>query len=654
MLLTMQFSRLLCVAGMLAIGVVAAGDAFAAILAYEGFEYERRQGHAGAGTAGIGIDGLNTGIGFSGPWMTAGTLLSGIPEGEGDYGTGETYGTTLGARIAPLAYTDESGRPLITRGNQLRTSFGSRSREERLLAEPIGRAGTTVWLSFLGQAHGNAGENRYAFVELSAGGTDPLRFGNVLEVSSGNWGVETPVMATDAGADYKMNRPTLFLVRMEFPSDESGTTCVSMWLNPRSLTDPFALPLPLAIHRVQYRQYDQLAIAGRYSTDFDEIRIGETFADVLPTDVPARTDARLKIERDSGGHVRLSLPAVESDAALVESSADLEAWTAVEPVWYVGDDVATTAFSMEGDRGFFRVRTASAPGHLSALEESGWERKRVRRGLIYYERHFTDLFGDPQVVNVLAVDLDDPGIRLELTAMDVWGLTRRTVPAFAEQVGAIAAINGGFAPGRTHPEVGYGLMKFRGEVWPFVNDPSFHENYEGLGRNAVGIDEAGNWHFASRGQNGWEVGARWPDDWPGMVDVMAGGSQLVLDGQVHPLVVRATTQGAYLSEDSLYQRTFRRHPRTAIGVTPDRIAVLVTVAGRFPEIAAGMTLHETAELMRRIGCDGALELDGGGSTTMWIAGDPFNGVVNYPTDNGVFDHDGARSLRLAVLVLEAD
>ena len=133
---------------------------------------------------------------------------------------------------------------------------------------------------------------------------------------------------------------------------------------------------------------------------------------------------------------------------------------------------------------------------------------------------------------------------------------------------------------------------------------------------------------------------------------MAGGSHLVVDGRVHPLVVRETTRGAYVEDPVLARMTFRRHPRTAVGITAGRVAVLVTVAGRFEGRAAGMTLHELAQLLVRIGCRDALELDGGGSTTMWIRDEPFTGVVNYPTGNGAFDHGGARSLRLAVLIME--
>jgi exopolysaccharide biosynthesis protein len=43
-------------------------------------------------------------------------------------------------------------------------------------------------------------------------------------------------------------------------------------------------------------------------------------------------------------------------------------------------------------------------------------------------------------------------------------------------------------------------------------------------------------------------------------------------------------------------------------------------------------------------CRDAVNLDGGGSTTMWINGKPFSGVVNMPCDNKTFDHSGERSV----------
>jgi hypothetical protein len=639
------------------------GGASAAIHAYEGFIYERRQGHAGTEIPGEGIDGLNGGTGWNGPWSTTSSdnLKSGIPAGPGDYGAGEDWGIALGARVAPLAYIDIFGNRLVTRGNQIRTSFGLRSWERRQLAVPIGELGGTVWISFLAQAHGQAGTSRYAFVELFNGDTEFVYLGNVTPVSTGNWGLQVSGTAAgirhaDAGADYPMDVPTMFLAKLEFPETSDGPIRISLWLNPRNLVHEKALLAPIVALETPCTLYTHVGVAGRYSTDFDELRIGTTFDAVTPTREIPWADAALTIERTEE-NLSLSWPLEGTGGFVFHTSHNLVTWTraAVQPAQENGQNRIT--LPVTAAEGFFRLQYAPPENprpRLPTLEALDWESHEVRRGLVYYERHLTNLFGGPQVVNVLAVDLDDAGVRLELTANDVWGLTRTPVPQLAEHAGAIAAINGGFAPARTFPEVGYGIMKFRGIVWPFVNDPSFNDTYEAHGRNAVGIDANGEWHFASRGAQGWEVGARWPEDWPGMVDAMAGGSQLVRDGRVHPLVMSNTTQGAYLTDSALNGLTFKRHPRTAIGITPERVAVLATVAGRFPGIADGMTLHEMAELMLFFGCRDALELDGGGSTTMWIGQAPFSGVVNYPTDNGLFDHQGARSLRLAVLVMAAD
>ncbi len=71
-----------------------------------------------------------------------------------------------------------------------------------------------------------------------------------------------------------------------------------------------------------------------------------------------------------------------------------------------------------------------------------------------------------------------------------------------------------------------------------------------------------------------------------------------------------------------------RAPRSAMGASNEGdVLVFVTVDGR-SKTAAGMTGAETANLMARLGASNAVMLDGGGSTTMWIAG---RGVVNKPS-----------------------
>ena len=71
-----------------------------------------------------------------------------------------------------------------------------------------------------------------------------------------------------------------------------------------------------------------------------------------------------------------------------------------------------------------------------------------------------------------------------------------------------------------------------------------------------------------------------------------------------------------------------RHPRTLIGTQADGTIWLVTVDGRQPRLSAGMSLFELRALGQRLGLRNALNLDGGGSTTMWVAGK----IVNSPSD----------------------
>ena len=86
-----------------------------------------------------------------------------------------------------------------------------------------------------------------------------------------------------------------------------------------------------------------------------------------------------------------------------------------------------------------------------------------------------------------------------------------------------------------------------------------------------------------------------------------------------------------------------RHPRTCACVTTKNDLILLTADGRTAQ-AQGLNLHELAFLMQTLGCSEAVNLDGGGSTTMFISGQPANGVVNMPCDNKLFDHEGERKV----------
>jgi len=92
-----------------------------------------------------------------------------------------------------------------------------------------------------------------------------------------------------------------------------------------------------------------------------------------------------------------------------------------------------------------------------------------------------------------------------------------------------------------------------------------------------------------------------------------------------------------------------RHPRTAIGIKPDGTVLMLTVDGR-QQNAAGMSLFELTKIMKWLGCSSAINLDGGGSTTLWVSGYGENGVVNFPSDNKKWDHEGERKVANVIFI----
>jgi hypothetical protein len=79
-----------------------------------------------------------------------------------------------------------------------------------------------------------------------------------------------------------------------------------------------------------------------------------------------------------------------------------------------------------------------------------------------------------------------------------------------------------------------------------------------------------------------------------------------------------------------------RHPRTAVGIARDgRRLLLVVVDGRQKPYSDGMTLRELADVMRSLGARDAINLDGGGSTTL-VYGEPGTPgtlrIANRPSD----------------------
>ena len=114
-----------------------------------------------------------------------------------------------------------------------------------------------------------------------------------------------------------------------------------------------------------------------------------------------------------------------------------------------------------------------------------------------------------------------------------------------------------------------------------------------------------------------------PDTAPpirGALTALSGGPVLLRQGKAQQVV--ASLADAYESSSML-----ERHPRSAVGWNADWF-FLVEVDGRQRDLSDGMTLQELMGFLQKLGCQEAMNLDGGGSATLWFQGQ----VRNNPCD----------------------
>jgi hypothetical protein len=110
-----------------------------------------------------------------------------------------------------------------------------------------------------------------------------------------------------------------------------------------------------------------------------------------------------------------------------------------------------------------------------------------------------------------------------------------------------------------------------------------------------------------------------PEGWTDAADIISGAGLLVYKGQPVTDWTEEQLREGFPTE---------RHPRTVIGVSASGTIWLITVDGRNPQVSMGMTFAELQRLARDLNLQHALNLDGGGSTTMVVRG----AVVNHPSD----------------------
>ena len=243
-----------------------------------------------------------------------------------------------------------------------------------------------------------------------------------------------------------------------------------------------------------------------------------------------------------------------------------------------------------------------------------WDREKLASGLIWKSSH--TLIGDtiPQNINILIVNLHKRKVSILYNPKENIQTSKQ-----ASAAKAIAAVNAGFFNIKDGGSMTY--IRIGGKIADSDTANKWPKSINMTG--AVIFDIKGYLSISQAMPNSWfDTHLEFPD--------------ILVTG---PLLLK-NKQKALLPQTSI---VINKHPRTSIGIINKHRIVLVTLDGRTPE-AQGMTLLKLTDLMLSLRCKDAVNLDGGGSTTMWINGKPFNGVVNMPCDNKKFDHEGERAV----------
>jgi len=256
----------------------------------------------------------------------------------------------------------------------------------------------------------------------------------------------------------------------------------------------------------------------------------------------------------------------------------------------------------------------NADAQIKGFGKIKWVREKIAPGLIWKTTHTLVNDSIPQNINLLIINLEKRDISLFYKPEE-----NIIVRKQAEGAGALAAVNAGFFNIRDGGSVTY--IKTGGLILD-TDTAKKWTRYVNL--NGSVLIDINNQITIDRART---------NDW---YDIHPEYHEVVVTG---PLLLSAK-QKFQLPSTSLVTD---RHPRTVIGIKGAHRLVILTIDGRTDQ-STGMTLTELTDLMLSLKCKDAVNLDGGGSTTMWIAGKSFNGVVNMPCDNRKFDHEGERAV----------
>jgi exopolysaccharide biosynthesis protein len=269
---------------------------------------------------------------------------------------------------------------------------------------------------------------------------------------------------------------------------------------------------------------------------------------------------------------------------------------------------------------FFLFISLSAFSQTDSLTfvKAKWETQRITSGVKLKQHQFSQLFWGSKYVNILEIKN-----KKKLKFSFDYEPHELILPSdFAKRKDALAAINGTFFDTKNGGSVAF--LKVKNQV---INQSIELKNGKRalfadagvvINKGKIGIV---NWN----GEDGWEQ--KLSDE-----NVMLSGPLVVYHHQIMPI-----------DTADAFNKT--KHPRSLLVISKRKI-YFIAVDGR-NEFAGGMSMTELAKISMWLNADAALNLDGGGSTGLYVKD---LGVVNHPSDNKKFDHEGERKVANVILL----
>lgn len=257
-------------------------------------------------------------------------------------------------------------------------------------------------------------------------------------------------------------------------------------------------------------------------------------------------------------------------------------------------------------------QTAKDAADIKNIE---WQEKLIQPGIMLKKCEKVTLYNYPQCISIIEIDTAVAKVDFKI---DYSNAGFHPVSVFGRRNKAIAAINGTyFMTTGASMYTPWHFIKIDGQKVSNTVTQEFATRATGVFTVTDGQADISFWN---QDKEATEAG--------NASYALVCGPLLLDDGQDSEIWQPDPTNTSGLSFIGI-------NPRSCVGMTNTGKVIIMTIDGRQPGRAIGMTLNQLQFFAKQMGCTDAMNLDGGGSSALYVAGESNQGIVNVPIDENI-------------------